>query len=459
MSGSQIESAPGVGLAMAGEELNHRQRKHVYMHSSIFDTGGPESGSVYAPKRQQEIYGRVGTNIPPPGHNRPSMNLPRPADMQCTQNAGHDAVLPRSAATSSPTAGSRAPRTTNPEHLVNDGEAMPVVRACKGTQEEHFPKEFWATSVNLQWHDPRNELSRNKAPLADRQYKGAQELKMQELSSEIFGKERMTQTSTPSPHSDLLHCSADPLECDTALDKKVKPQKEQHDTHQRRFVSNLAHSQHNPLGGDEYREHVPAYRGPPVQEDPETMGRRRGEKNFSDMFGAQMGERRETRGNREEITATGNCSFLDSRGEIAARNKNKWRHDESHASARREAEWQSTVLPNDRAAKPEVDPHHKQVHHSERACWDTRHVMDASSEIARRRRMKDFEDESSRTAEHRKWEDLASSQVRQGIGVPPAQQMGRSSPRAPRVYAHDRAERPVSAKDTKLASLQSSIFS
>jgi len=65
----------------------------------------------------------------------------------------------------------------------------------------------------------------------------------------------------------------------------------------------------------------------PVAEDPDTLYRRRTEKNFSDLFGTKMGERKKI-DSRMEVTGSKNCSFLDSRSEIARRNENKWRPDD-----------------------------------------------------------------------------------------------------------------------------------
>merc|ERR1712048_1040676 len=89
----------------------------------------------------------------------------------------------------------------------------------------HIPKEFWATSVNLQWHDPRNELSRQK--LAGRGSDvTAQDMLRQEMSSEVFGKARLTEASTRVPRQELLAETAHVLGKDSSFDYSPQPGRE-----------------------------------------------------------------------------------------------------------------------------------------------------------------------------------------------------------------------------------------
>merc|ERR1719335_1063362 len=62
----------------------------------------------------------------------------------------------------------------------------------------------------------------------------------------------------------------------------------------------------------------------PQEYNPENP-RRRTEKNFSDIFGVNYGDRQPIM-QRQEATATQSCGWLDARSEIASRNKNPLSH-------------------------------------------------------------------------------------------------------------------------------------
>jgi hypothetical protein len=205
-------------------------------------------------------------------------------------------------------------------------------------------------------------------------------------------------------------------------------------------------------------------------EDPVFAGRRRQEKNFSDLFGTQMGERNQIK-DREEVLASKTCSFLDTRGEIAARNKGRWKDsDDVNASSRKEAERDSRLFDFECPNRPDMEPDHRVVNHHERVCWDTKDIMQSGSEIARRRRLKDHHpvegaaptDNMQVTAHNRKQDDLGSAQIRSGLGTTLEHRPAPFSPRSiaagsPTVKINERFA--VTAKETKRASLQSSIFS
>lgn len=461
-------------MAVAAE-LNARQRKHVHMHSSIFDAGGPESQSVYLQGRQQAVYENLKSTLGSANrHHRPELSMPSAGDIKCTQNAGHGVVLPSNYAiqpSQRPSSG-----MTGPEVLVYDGEAGSVLHAA-ARDHAAIPKEFWSTSVNLQWHDTRNEKCRGHAQVLERQQMGAQEMKRQELSSEVFGKARMTEASTSSARHELLADSADFLKMDSSHCARSRPStapggaRQQEEVAARdRFQHNLAGSVHNNLPRAESRPQVQV--DEPSADREVAERRRRQEKNFSDLFGTQMGERNQTR-DREEVTATRSCSFLDMRSEIAARNKGHWRPDELDGPSRRkEAEYGSRLFERATAEKPAMEPQVAQVLHGERAAWDTQSSMHGASEIARRQRqkdhLKDFADLEGHTHLSRKQADMGSEQIRLNLGAPAAPKYEPTSIQrfGPPVDSPRKGLNPVereqllcSAKDTKLASLQSSIFS
>lgn len=208
------------------------------------------------------------------------------------------------------------------------------------------------------------------------------------------------------------------------------------------------------------------------------MPRRRGEKNFSDLFGTDMGQRREVR-NREEVIGSNNCSFLDAKGEIAVRNQGHWRPEQESAATRRQQQTCSHVFEGERPQRPDMEPEMERVLRQEGACWEVANTMQTSSEIARRRRMKDhfrdFEDTEGTTHFTRKQELLDSAQVRanmgsagvstspqcanRAMGSPVSNTRGTPSrsPHSTPPWATDSGH--SNAQGRKLASLQSSIFS
>lgn len=408
---------------------------------------------------------------------KPDMDLPSPADMKCTQHAGHGVAMPSELPHHQHQWEGTVPRNTGREVLAADGDAMRVVHATphKG-KEGPIPKEFWATSVNLQWHDTRNDLSRQRNGGATAL--SAQEKKRLELSSEVMGSERLLEASTREPRRELLADTAHIMAKDSALDRHLHPRSgdtkggypgahDAHDTTGRhahaRFHNNLRQSELMTLESDARQAPLSPAHMP--DEDAANLPRRRGERNFSDLFDTQMAEKSQARSRREEVTATRSCSFLDTRSEIAARNTQRWRQDPSHtAQLRYEQEVGSSLFDRPCPQRPEVEEHYKQIDHNERICWDTKDIMQSGSEIARRVRNKDHHREDVGSAYDRKQADMASTQIGVGMGAPP-RYPATSSPRAcsprnlmgsSRKAQQDRAD--VTAKNTKIASLQSSIF-
>jgi len=452
-------------MAMS-QELNARQRKNVYMHSTIFDTEGPTGRSVYTPATQHELNNKLGTKLRQNNRAPPDLQLPSPADIQCTQNAGHNVVLPAGAGEVAPRH-DLSMRTSGPQALVGDGDVMPIVQA--GGKDKAIPREFWATSVNLQWHDPRNELHRAKGQQGKEPGDAAHK-KRQELSSEVFGTERQFHRSTTNPKKELLADTADHFKVDSSLDKQCHPgphksgdnytSQIESKSARSRFQDNLTNHPNSSLAASASASNQMTKAV--HDEDPNVADRRRQEKNFSDLFGSSMGERAPIRGNREEVVGTKTLSFLDTRSEIAVRNKGHWKPDEAEAAVhRKSAECNSNLFDFERPNKPPVEEHVKEIGKNERVCWDTKDIMHSGSEIARRRRCKDhvndFEDSQGRTAGQRKHEDMGSIQMRLGMGSTEPPQ------HSPRMYQRDgrgqRMDHTVTAKDVKLASLQSSIFS
>lgn len=233
-----------------------------------------------------------------------------------------------------------------------------------------------------------------------------------------------------------------------------------------RMQKNLSSSNHNTMPVHEAAKEPPCLTQ--HGDDVGNMQRRRQEKNFSDLFGTQMGDRKEIRGQREEVLGTHGCSFLDTRGEIAQRNKDHWKQAEHDSPARRKgAQLDSSLFEYQRPEKPPIDPELEEVHRQERSCWDSKDAMHSVMENARRTRMKDhrkdFDDAEGQTDASRKQGSMASVQMRLSMTTDPMMhttwEPSSPPPRAKGLSPSEREELLRSPKSTKLASLQSSIFS
>mmetsp|Transcript_3281 Transcript_3281/g.8914 ORF Transcript_3281/g.8914 Transcript_3281/m.8914 type:complete len:452 (+) Transcript_3281:76-1431(+) len=442
-------------------EMSARQRKHVYLHSTIFSEEGPDNRSVYKAERQAEVYESLQGSLRKNNLQAPEIRLPKPEDMRITQHAGHPGMV-------FPTNGQNGCNAralnvkTNEDVLVHDGEVEPVVHASG--KDTSIPREFWATSVNLQWHDTRHERCREQGP--QRNAQGARHAKMQDLSSEIFGKERLTEMSTTNARHELLADSADHLQLDSRMAGFRPSEVDGGGAARARAQHNLKGSTAGLLPVGDGSSVPPPSAHDTAPEIPSNMPRRRQEKNFSDLFDTQMGERGELRGKREEILGTSSVSFLDARSEIATRNKGHWQeNDEQTAPGRKHHESASSLF--DRGTpgpgeRPPVDPQHAKVTSEEHSLWESRDGMRTTVEIARRRVAKDFQrdfEDPERLNHHaRRQQSLASSPVFGFGGGPPPPGCGATGapPMEPRPVAGS-VPASRSAKDTKLAFLQSGI--
>lgn len=191
---------------MAGSgDMTARQRRHVHMHtSSVFGGGDVPQGSVgsggeaYQRKAYQSLEGKLREN----NCAAPDMQLSRPADLRCTQNADHAAVIP----------GSRG----GPEL----GEKLTPRMSRAVGADEGMPRECWGVATNLQWHDTRHQRCRQRDSGAQRPLT-AEEAKRQDLSSELFGQRRMTDPSMNriAARQDLRPDAADYLTLDSTLQR------------------------------------------------------------------------------------------------------------------------------------------------------------------------------------------------------------------------------------------------
>jgi len=414
----------------------------IHMTSDIF-SGSDKS--IYSKEVQKELLQNLKESYSyvKPGQVPESMNLPSAAEQKKKLMAGNQAVLPGSTI-NGPSATKRDP--------------------------EFLPKEFWYTSVDLQWHDARNERCRHKNHRAQRENLGAKEKYLREMSSELFQKDRLTTAS--AKHSDLI-AETDFLTIDSALHErhaaaKTAPNKQSFASD--RVQANLAASGKNtmpqadtdvkvePLLGDSKRTSGPDMR------------------NFSELFGTEMGRRAQPITERQDLLGTTKCSFLDFRNEIESARKDPGRISQADSPKnRKEAEMCSTLAETPKAAKAHDLQETMDV---ERGFWDSKHGFTITAEVSRRRREKDFQKDFDGEVHHisRKQECLGSSQVKENLGLDSAgdassrkealesarSQQKLSAPHSlikhSGINAMEREDLLRRAKDTKQASLRSRIF-
>jgi len=410
--------------------LNARQRKQVYMHSSIFDDGPTNNkkgaNSTYHQENQTKIHKSIQEKEKL--EFNPVLRVPNASDLKQTQNYGHSAVFPKekieekeylSKEIYNPTKkpGNQVDSRNLEPHLVDSrhkGDVMQVVRHAKENREG-IPREMWACpdvflskkkeDGRFGWKDERNQITRS-VNRGDTNIT-ANEAKHYELSSSLFDHDRLKSnpsTGPPIQKRILLPSSAHFLAEDSSrATNALAPETSNAQT---RFHSNLEVSQESS---------IPVSRHPmsPRQHAVENP-RRRNEKNFSDLFESQMAPPKKV-GQRSEASATQNCSWLDSRSEICFRNKNPTAvlTGEGKPNQKRAKELKSTYFEE----KPDT-PLEKQCPYV-RSCYDTTGLMTQKSEIARSQRTgnKSTED-SQKSAFQRKQNNLSSPSITTTMGSP-----------------------------------------
>lgn len=394
--------------------LSARQRKHVYMASSIFDPEGPTTKSIYGTERQKVIYNglakRGDADKDPAFLKR--LDLPQAADVRQTQNRGHNVVL----------------QPTNTPYQPDGRDfGIPVVHA---RPDHRIPQEYARSGVCLSWSDPRNELLRAHpgagnvaAPAVT-----AQTRKTMELSSELFSHERMTNQSKAAGEQ-LRPASENFLGVDSNINERTHANANGSIASARdRFCANLTDSRQSALASsqapagsapqdfrrDPKEVNRQLKKGSLEEAEPKEDPRRRGEKNFSDLFGAQMPERSQNH-KRAELTASAACGWLDTRSEVAARNSNPHPDIPQAASDKKDKELRSRVFEEECRGLPEsprkmpVTAEEREVEQKERVCWTTTSLMSQASEVARRAQSRDFWRTNS--AHQRKLEEMSSGVI------------------------------------------------
>ncbi|CAJ1352377.1 unnamed protein product [Effrenium voratum] len=426
-----------VAMANGDRDITARERGMVQNSSNVFGEGMDKS--VYSAAVQKEIVKNLREtfayvkNAPVPE----AVNLPRPGELKQSLLAGNQAVL-----TSSP--GTRGTPKSDPSFM---------------------PKEFWHTSVDLQWHDVRNERCRHKSHGMERQNLDAKGQKMREMSSELFEKGRMTTASVD--RSDMLAggtCQTDFLSMDSSLHERHMRSAPGGHSASRKVQVNLASSEHNTMPQPELAVQAEA----PVSNVARASGNEM--RNYSDLFGTEMGRRPNDKVPRQEVLGT-KCSFLDHRNELETARTGQQRYAQADSpKMRKEAEQSAAQQPRSEAKKLAGL---QQALDLERGIHDSKDGLGITAEVSRRRREKDFRKDFEGDVRHlsKKQQCLSSDQVRNNMGqgvapeapAPPTSRgLKLAGPHSPTKHegltAQKHEQMLRNAKDTKLASLQSSIF-
>jgi hypothetical protein len=406
-------------------ELSARDRKKVYMRSSIFDPEGPSVKNIYSRARQEKVLAEVekletAAKVP---LDPTLLALPTPADMRLSQNEGHNSVF--------------GPGT----------EDLPSVHAH---QEESIPREYWKSDVNLHWADPRNELNRARPKPDPKSAKGRAAY---ERSSELFDWDRMTTVSTMHPAQEIQSVSEHFLA--NAETPHIIAAKDAHD----RLRMNLDESNESSFK----RTHSPEPTKEIANENPEHFERRRKEKNFSDLFETEMKERTKVK-QRSGASDSMSLSWLDARAEVEARERgalvghtSEEVFEKYDPTERRLNELKSHIPIGANEMESELHKDHRTTEQSqERICWETGTLLEAGSELARREMMREFGDDKLNAWDRKKHEQESTTNI---TSMQEAHAPERKPPRMTIPPIHEGLrERPMSAFERKHKNLESNIF-
>lgn len=412
--------------------LSARQRKQVYFQSAIFDANkqGTPAQSVYLPAHQSATMQQVQQHIQ---NVRPKDQvMPSASDLKVTANVGHSVIIwdtPSAPAASRPGEEGHG----NGGQFVRFGEKGDHFHVVKANRDPGAIKREFST---LDWADKRCEVLRplNQEFLTSRSRMDAAERKRQDLSSEVLGGNRRMEQSMTHPARDIRSVQElDMHHADSTLDRVVHALARTNQdpagvdcfspVTSPRMQQQQPQSPRSPSGGGLAAAAVAATGGgggrqPPLQsrgnqEAPlsardrracqlglskssqfvggqsgpgcasgssprasnrpaEDIGRRRSDRNFSDIFADAPGQNPAPRSPKASTMTLGENEATIYRPHPSAVGK--------------EHEGPTQVLPLTPRTFPPETAEAKLVKAQERACWDTRVGMDLGAEIARRRR-------------------------------------------------------------------------
>lgn len=377
------------------------------MTSNVFQAGSPTGTNMYDPAKQREALRKAQLQRGTPRQVQAAA-LPRARDCKVTDIYGHN-VLAIGAAVktlSKPKPEEGLPRSTLPTRVRfgDHGEPIEVVEARR--EGGDLPRDFWASQSGLEWTDLRGERVRTQdVKEASRKLDAAQR-KMRELSSEVLGSLRRLQKSTASASREIT--SAPLLDiCSEVSQREQRPLMDR----QARMPLSARQNKSDSLAvssGSQFcrppgqlvrsasedadpRRQAVMFRGKGViiaSEDRNGDGRRRSERNFSDLFGQSSGRPLPlSTAGRSEFHATATASWMDSTTETSARNHERRAGLAESGSLVFDPSAQSMekILPlSPRGAAPRRSPDWFE----ERTCWDfsPQNAMHIGVELARRSR-------------------------------------------------------------------------
>jgi len=430
--------------------LSARERKHVYMSSSIFqasDSSRP-AASPYDHQHQLRVADKLSQQRKTTPQRREPV-MPSPRDCKATFLHGNGAVQVGNHSVRGKVASPQAPEVVCFGDVAKT-EPMPVVSASR---EQHgHPREYWGSATALEWTDQRGENLRSQTFKDSRQKLNAGELKRHELSSEVFGSSRMVNKSTENPSGEITSKQRlDVRSLETLIHRppaQERPSRVPLSARQR-HSDQLGSSRGNSItehqmprsaseGPERPRGQATIFHGRGVilaPDDKEGDTRRRCERNYSDLFGTKSGQYlpRSAAG-RSEMHSTANATWFDATTETSAKNIER-RVGENRPGTLiydPRAKSVASALPlSPRSIQPK-SPEDSKVHKEERACWDVmpQGGMAIGVEVARRRRelrMNGASGTSPRSEApalgetsptDRKRSNLASGQFRLGTGAP-----------------------------------------
>lgn len=370
--------------------MSARQRKMVFMHSDIFHAN---PNSLYNASRQQAVLSQVRQLRQTAGP--PELSVPRPMDMKQTQNAGHrGVVLP--AGNSQPSGGGKGEQ---PETVKLGKDRVELVRAQK--DDSSIPRQFWNATAKLAWTDANCERIFKSSQDSTRAGQDAATRKREHLSSEVLGNIRRLEKSTTAPSAEIWAAEMQNVQwTDTQRDPRIPKQRKAEEaaplSARERLSRHLTASSSSQFSGGAPGALSPRGVRADSKDGPQggAEGRRRKERNYSDLFGPSPATSPRTC-SRIDFHGTTTCSFLDHATEISRRVQERLSGAPApteeevvyRPSSRFEAKAEEAagVCPRSpRAVQRGQSAEQRRANAQERCYWDSKGNFDATAEVARR---------------------------------------------------------------------------
>lgn len=363
-----VAPADGAAPPPMERDLSHRQRKQVYMHSTIFEPASAAQPPRSAAARQAASMEAVSRRICASPRAPTDVAMPGARDLRVTDSAGHSVIT-----WGRPEAGGA------PDFVKwgEKGDAIQVVHARREAPVKPSP------------------------PAAATRASSASDRRLHEHSSELFGSQRRLEKSTSTPSRDLRPVSLQAyLATDSLIDREPgrRPAPRPASARERRIDAMGASV------GSQFAVHRREAAAQDMSGARADELRRKSERNYSDLFGAPSPRAAAAPQGEEGVIYRPHRSAVVSR---AAR-----------TSAEAEAERVAPLTPRTRPWA--MDPAQRQADGAERSWFDSQHGMNAVSEVARRQRDRSAwrDTPTDRSASARRRAEFASQGLRTGMGAP-----------------------------------------